>query len=187
MALLGRQRVMHWMSAGSPSLRHIPAQAQPARMQKRSKITVVDKLPDGVEARSIGFHGSTRNSFDSIADMGVDFQRGGQNFSGYSAYGSGLYVTPYRGIAESFAEIAKNRERRYDEYAEPEVAQVLVAKTDDKLMEVNLPPDAEAGNPQIYDNVTRDAHLVNVNQMQSFVTPRGAESEDVNFYVVRNK
>lgn len=175
------------MSNGSPLSREKPAQSPQIRMQARSKITVVDTLPKDVEARSIGFHGSTRDNFDSIKDMGVDFRRTGRNHEGFSMFGPGLYVTPQYGNAEDFAMRATTRDLRDNEDAEPEVAQVFVAKPDDKLVQADLPRDAKPGHPEMYEDVMRDAHLVNINHLASFITPRGAESEDVNFYVLRNQ
>ena len=161
-------------------------------MQTQAKITVVEELPKDVKLRSVGYHGSTRGNFDSMARDGVDFNRTGKNFEGRSTYGTGLYVTPERGYAVMFANNAyytssQSMGFRGGEETKPEVAQVFVEQETESLAEMSLPPRTTPLNIEPYRDAMREAHLVHLDPTQSIVTERGAQSEDVNFYVLRNQ
>ena len=156
-------------------------------MQIRAKITVVKDLPKNVKLRPIGYHGSTRGNFDSMAREGVDFSRTGKNFEGRSTFGSGLYVTEVRGYAMMFALNAQNTSFTRDDKKRAEVTQVFVEEGAESLAEMSLPPGTTPLTIEPYRDAMREAHLVHLDPTQSIVTERGAQSEDVNFYVLRNQ
>ena len=80
------------------------------------------------------------------------------------------------------------------------MVQVFAEKANDKLVELKLPPGSEPissepgchdpDDPYLYDPYEYErskADLVHVNGEESLITQRGAESKNVNFYLLRNK
>ncbi len=145
---------------------------------------MVDALPEGSATRLVGYHGATRKSFDGMAAHGVDFSRTGENTGGESLAGPGLYVSSHHGIADAFAHLASGR-HAFAEGFEPEVAAVHLAQPADALVEVPGPTEAECEDVEGYRASVSGAHQLNIDSLQTVITQHAAESDDVNYYLVR--
>ncbi|WP_334186583.1 hypothetical protein [Noviherbaspirillum sp.] len=180
-----RGRFLHLVPRMTP-LGSRAAQEAPAaqQIQMRDKITVVDALPEGSDTRLVGYHGATKKSFDGMAAHGVDFSRAGENTGGSSLAGPGLYVSSQYGIANAFAHLASGH-HAFAEGFEPEVAAVHLAQPAGKLVEMPGPNEAEREDIEQYRASVSDAHQLNIDALQTVITPRAAESDDVNYFLVR--
>lgn len=164
----------------------VPDDPASRSMQKRTKITVVDRLPEGVKVKDVGYHGSTGPNFNKMAREGVNFSRTGTNFGGYSALGPGLYVTPNKENAYAYALQAARIESGSGRQVEAEVASVYLAQPAKGFIQRQVPFDFEPADAARYRESVRDAHQLNVDFNETIITPRAAESNDVNYYVVRD-
>lgn len=166
------------------------AQSGSQYLQVRTKITVVDKLPEGVPVKFAGYHGSSSENFDSMAKNGISFDLTGKNFGGRSEYGAGFYLTKQYDAADRYAETAVMADCSDDgswsdswEGAK-EVAAVFVETVTGKK-KGTLSTD-EAGP------LEKDAAEISPEYMEDFggsisvIRPRAAESDEVHYYVLRN-
>ncbi len=153
--------------------------------QTRQRITVVEKLPEETTSSFVGYHGSTRNNFDAMSAQGVNFNLTGRNFDHDPSLGvgSGLYVTEDRENAYAYANLAARRAGGDDKW---EIASVHLAKPAKGLVERQVPFDLDAADVERYRNTASDAHQLNVSYMEKVITPLAAESQDINYYVVRD-
>ncbi|HEV2609494.1 MAG TPA: hypothetical protein VGU61_04440 [Noviherbaspirillum sp.] len=133
----------------------------------------------------VGYHGSTRNNFNAISAQGVNFNLTGKNFDRDASLGagSGLYVTEDRENAYAYANLAARRAEVNDKW---EIASVYLAKPAKGLVERQVPFDLDAADVERYRNTVRDAHQLNVSYMEKVITPLAPESQNINYYVVRD-
>ncbi len=68
---------------------------------------------------------------------------------------------------------------------EPEVAAVHLAQPAGKLVEMPGPTEAERENIEHYRASVSAAHQLNIDALQTVITQRAAESDDVNYLLVR--
>ena len=190
LAVRARERAMHWMTGRGASSALRRAQSGSQHLQVRTKITVVDKLPEGVPVKFVGYHGSTVENFDSIANNGVNFNLTGQNFGGYSEAGSGFYLTNQYHDADRYA-----RKAVMTEYSDEggwedawdgmkEVAAIFFAAITGKKKET--PSTDEADSPKKDAAEVSPEYLKSISSSISVIQPSAAKSDDVHFYILRN-
>lgn len=153
--------------------------------QTRQRITVVEKLPEEITSSFVGYHGSTRNNFNAMSAQGVNFNLTGKNFDHDPSLGlgAGLYVTEDRENAYAYANQAARRSGGNDKW---EIASVYLAKPAKGFVERQVPFDLDTADVERYRKTARDAHQLNLSPMEKVVTPLAAESQDINYYVVRD-
>lgn len=161
-------------------------------VQKRDKVTFVEKLPPG-EFESLGEHGSSDINIKAMEEHGINPNLTGKNFGKGSQGGPGLYVTTNKDASDMFAANASIGKKN----SQPQKIDIFAEKSEKRKSVIM--PEKTFYNPEKireFSKQNHEAHDIDLGETKkppelggkgktTLITQRGIEDPNVNYYAIK--